>query len=135
METERERGRDRKKDRVSPDSLTGLMQPSLMLTKYPDSVGIAPLLALLRGHKGRHPNEDLIAVGSSGSTNQNLDERTAIVANVNPGLNLGGLLQLHCSYIIHVCNVDEMKSLPVQFGCYQHGYEYEISLRLISIAI
>ena len=65
-----------------------------MLTKYPDSVGIAPLLALLRGHKGRHPDEDLIAVRSGGSTNQNLDECTAIVANVN-GLNLGGLLQLY----------------------------------------
>ena len=70
------------------------MQPSFVLTKYPDSVGIAPLLALLRGHKGRHPNEDLVAVGSGGSTNQNLDKRTAIVANVN-GLDLGGLLQLY----------------------------------------
>ena len=76
------------------------MQPSFMLTKYPDSIGIAPLLALLGGHKGRHPNEDLIAIGSGGLTNQNLNKRTAIVANVN-GLDLGGLLQLYNVMYVH----------------------------------
>ena len=66
----------------------------VLLTKYPHSIGIVPLFALLRGHEGRHPEQDLVAVGCGGSTNQNLNERTAIVTNVN-GVDLGRLLQLH----------------------------------------